>query len=162
MTELRCRLITEEDSNDVLDWRNEFASRQMSINSRVISSAEHSKWFADMLINNAHVAFIGEVDSEKIGVVFMKIEKGSARVSINLAPLHRGKNLAVILLKNAMLEAIKLVLQIDQFIAEIKNTNKASIKVFTKCGFSIETKYDDISIYSLKSLSLGVKLDVQN
>ena len=66
MTNLRCRLITAEDSADVLNWRNDFTSRQMSLNAGIVLSTEHSNWFSKMLDDNSHLGFIGEITGEKI------------------------------------------------------------------------------------------------
>ena len=99
-----CRLIALEDSLDVLTWRNDLASQKMSINSSIISPEEHSAWFADMLENDNHIGIIGEINGEKIGVVFMLISERNSNVSINLNPLYRGKGLAGSLLRSSILE----------------------------------------------------------
>ena len=150
MIEMRCRLITTEDSDDVLSWRNDVGSRKMSVNTNIISSIEHQNWFSEMLNNSSHLGFVGEINGEKIGVVFVKIHSGNARVSINLNPLYRGKKLAVSLLRISIKEVQKLLPQIDQFIAEIKNTNTASIKVFVQNGFTLNSNQSGISVYSVK------------
>ena len=150
MIELGCRLITIEDSDDVLSWRNDVGSRKMSINTNIISSIEHKNWFTEMLNNSSHLGFVGEINGEKIGVVFMKIHRGNARVSININPLYRGKKLAVSLLRISIKEVQKLLPQIDQFIAEIKNTNTASIKVFVQNGFTLNSKQNGTSVYNFK------------
>ena len=150
MIEMRCRSITIEDSDDVLSWRNDVGSRKMSINTDIISSIEHQNWFSAMLNNSSHLGFVGEISGEKIGVVFMKIHRGNARVSINLNPLYRGKKLAVSLLRISINEVQKLLPQIDQFVAEIKNTNTASIKVFVQNGFTLNSNQSGISVYSVK------------
>ena len=157
VVDISCRLVTLEDSNDILNWRNDTASREMSLNARFISLVEHSNWFEGMLNNGSHIGLIGELNSEKIGVVFMKIHKSNAKVSLNLNPLHRGKRLGSNLLRSSMLEVQKLLPKIRQFTAEIKNTNTASIKVFAQNGFKLHAKKNGFSSYSVKSISLGVK-----
>lgn len=160
MTEILCRPITLEDSADVLDWRNDLVSRQMSFNYNKISSTEHSNWFSEILAISSHIGFIGEINCEKIGVVFFKVDNAIARVSINLNPQQRGKKLAANLLRNGMKEAQKLFPQIDEFSAKIKNTNSASVKVFAQNGFVLNAKQDGFSVYNVKSSTLGVKFDV--
>ena len=103
-----CRLITLEDSSDVLTWRNNLASRDMSMNSSVISQVEHSNWFANMLANDDHIGLIGEINGQKIGVRFMVISAGTSKVSINLNPQHRGKGFAASLLRSSIMEVQKL------------------------------------------------------
>ena len=160
MTKIRCRLINWDDSNDVLNWRNDILSREMSINATPISLEEHSIWFNKMLENTSHFGFIGELNHEKIGVVFMKIHQGNANLSINLNPSHRGQRLGKNLLKNAMQLGLKAIPVIDTFTAEIKNTNLASIQVFAQNGFKLYAKAEELSVYKIKSDWLGVNCDV--
>ena len=160
MIEMQCRLIALEDSNEVLTWRNDLASRKMSLNATVISPDEHSLWFADMLDNGFHIGIVGEINSEKIGVVFMLINGSNSNVSINLNPLHRGKRLGGVLLRNSILEVQKLFPKLQQFTAEIKNTNTASRKIFVQNGFNMHIKKAGSSIYRFKFESQGVKRDV--
>ena len=155
-----CRLIALEDSSDVLTWRNDLASRKMSINSFVILPVEHSTWFADMLENPDHIGIIGEINGEKIGVVFMLISAGTSKVSINLNPLHRGKGFAASLLKSSILEVQKTFPTLQQLTAEIKDTNTASIKIFVQNGFNVHIKKADSSIYRLAFETHGGKRDV--
>ena len=160
MINIFCRLITPDDSSDVLTWRNNLASREMSINSSVISPVEHSNWFANMLANEDHIGLIGEINGQKIGVVFMVISAGTSKVSINLNPLHRGKGFAASLLKSSIMEAQKLFPTLQQFTAEIKDTNTASMKIFVQNGFNVHIKKANSFIYILKPETHGVKRDV--
>ena len=160
MINMFCRLISLEDSSDVLTWRNNLASREMSMNSSVISPFEHSNWFANMLANEDHIGIIGEIDGQKIGVVFMVIRAGTAKVSINLNPLHRGKGFAASLLRSSIMEVQKLFPTLQQFTAEIKDANTASMKIFLQNGFNMHIKKAGSSIYRLKSKTHGVKRDV--
>ena len=92
MTEIFTRLITVKDCLEVLDWRNDYLSREMSLSGEVVSRSDHLKWFYAMLQCSAHLGIIGEVDGLKIGVVFFKIKNENAIVSINFNPAFRGKN----------------------------------------------------------------------
>lgn len=151
VSEIKCRPIALQDSDDILDWRNDLHTRSMSINNDFISYAEHSDWFPKMLKDCSHKGFIGEIDGEKIGVVFVKVNNKQAKVSINLNPAHRGNKFAAALLKNGINSALKLLPYIDYFIAEIKNINTASIKVFNKNGFEISSDNGEISTYTMKN-----------
>ena len=156
MTDLQCRLISLVDSKEVLDWRNDPATREMSMNTSVISWNDHSEWFSKMLDSPTRIGFIGELGGEKIGVVFMHIHKSKAKVSINLNPAHRGKKLAGLLLRKSMIEVQKLNLKIDQFIAEIKNANTRSAKIFVQNGFVLNVVAGGFSVYSYKQKGAGV------
>ena len=160
MINLFCRLITLEDSSDVLIWRNNLTSREMSMKSSVISPVEHANWFANMLANEDHIGLIGEINGQKIGVVFMEISASTSKVSINLNPLHRGKGFAASFLRSSIMEVQKLFPTLQQFTAEIKDTNTASMKIFVQNGFNMHIKKAGSSIYRLKLKTHGVKRDV--
>ena len=151
MSKVSCRLITEKDCVDVLVWRNNPVTRTMSLSNKVILETEHSKWFRMMLESETKIGIIGEVNSSKIGVVFFSVHGCNALVSINLNPLFRGKNLAVILLKEAIRTMQQMQAQVKRYTAEIKNSNFASIKVFVRNGFILEHQRDDFSSYYLAS-----------
>lgn len=70
MIELQCRLITIEDGDDVLSWRNDVQSRINSNNTNIISPIEHQNWFSEMCNNRSHLGFIGEMNNEKL-VLFL-------------------------------------------------------------------------------------------
>jgi RimJ/RimL family protein N-acetyltransferase len=144
---MRCRPINDEDSGEVFAWRNDLASREMSLNTGIISWEEHLNWFRGMLKSNDYIGYVGDLNRQKIGVVFMSIDDKTAKISINLNPRHRGKGLGSILLKSAMLAGKKSLPKLRQFSAEIKNTNAASIKIFAENGFKLQVKKYAFSVY---------------
>lgn len=156
MMNMRCRFITLDDSKDVLRWRNDLGSREMSTNAGVITAVEHSLWFANMLDNRSHIGIVGEIKNEKIGVVFVLIRESTSKVSINLNPVHRGKRLGGILLRSSIIEVQKLFPKLQQFTADIKDTNTASKKIFVQNGFYFHAKKSGFSIYRLTTDGLGV------
>ena len=83
-------------------------------------------------------------------------------MSNNQNTLYRCKKLSGTLLRNAMHDVQKMLPHIDHFVAEIKNTNAASIKVFCQNGFTLNSKKDHSGIYSAQSSRFGVKTDVSN
>jgi len=86
----------------------------------------------------------------------MHVHKSKAKVSINLNPAHRGKKLAGLLLRKSMIEVQKLNLKIDQFIAEIKNANTLSAKIFVQNGFVLDVVGDGFSVYNYEQKAAGV------
>ena len=151
MSKISCRLIMEKDCVDVLVWRNNPVTRTMSLSSELISETEHKKWFRMMMDSETKIGIIGEVNKSKIGVVFFSVHGCYALISINLNPLFRGKNLAVILLKEAIRTMQQMQAQVKYYTAEIKNSNIPSIKVFVRNGFILEHQKDDFSVYCLVS-----------
>jgi len=147
VTAVKCRPITLDDSADILDWRNDLDTRKMSLNPNFISHDEHSEWFAKMLADCSHIGWIGECNGEKIGVVFVRIEFKIAKVSINLNPEYRGRRFSATLLNRAIEKTLKLFPEIVYFIAEIKNSNISSIKIFSKNRFRIGSNKGDFFLY---------------
>lgn len=119
-------------------------------NNRIVGLEEHSEWFQNSLANPSRKIFIGEILNKKIGICRFdqKNSKNCAEISINLNPAMRGKNLGYIFLKNSM-----LLYQEDKptnLLAEIRKDNIASIKIFEKCGFVVESSKDEFISYKCK------------
>lgn len=138
LSKIFTRLIEQEDCLDLLSWRNDPATREMSLASHVVSQEEHIMWFDVMLASKDQVGIIGELDGLKIGVVFFKNNAPGSLVSINLNPQFRGKTLSAGLLKKAIKKFIELPHEIRYLVAEIKESNKASIQIFGKNGFTLD------------------------
>ena len=77
MADTSLRIVAPEDCKDILLWRNDPVTRQMSLSSDVINEEEHFKWFSNMLLDEDHCAIIGENKAKKFGVVFSesKVER---------------------------------------------------------------------------------------
>ena len=155
MINIRCKPINDEDIYEVFTWRNDLASREMSLNTDIISWEEHLNWYRHVQASKEYIGYIGNLNHQKIGVVFMKIDNTIAKISINLNPSHRGKGLGSILLKSSMLKAEKSFPKLRKFSAEIKNTNAASIKIFDKNGFKLRIRKEDFSVYCIRLSKLG-------
>lgn len=156
MNLLNCRLITHHDFNDILRWRNDPISRQMSKQKHFISRDEHSIWFEEFLNDPKSIGFLGTQNKDKVGVVFFRVLQRHVRVSINICPNHRGKRLGGQLLRVCLKEFINLSHPIDCLIAEIRNKNLASIKMFTSIGFTLCNEEDFFSTYSAKPKDLRI------
>jgi UDP-2,4-diacetamido-2,4,6-trideoxy-beta-L-altropyranose hydrolase len=159
MADICCRPVVLEDSLDLFAWRNDPVTRLMSLNTSIVSKDEHSEWFSKMLNSATDIGIIGEIEGSKVGVVFFKIEAHQSVVSINLNPLYRGQKLATTLLKNAIYEVQTMSSSIKYFVAEIKNKNTASKKIFLKIGFSLSTKNEKSCIYIARAKKMGVTFD---
>jgi RimJ/RimL family protein N-acetyltransferase len=145
------RVVNSDDCFDVLNWRNNFVSRQISLQSNEISVEDHEQWFSTMMACSNHLGYIGQIRDEKIGVIFFKRVGQNANISINMNPLKRGKNLARNFLEGAMVEFKKVDINIECFIAEIKHCNVPSIRLFTNSGFMLHRKQSVSDIYAIRA-----------
>lgn len=157
MTEIICRPLEPEDIQDILVWRNDPVTRQMSRNNNYISEIHHETWFKTMLADDTHIGLIGYFNGKKIGAVFLKIDI-HASVSINMNPEHRGKKLSEELLREALREMRLMNPKIDQFIAEIKDTNIASIKIFCRNNFTLNETNAGFRTYILQTNDSSFKI----
>ena len=63
---MRIRLINEIDSKEIYNWRNNNLTREMSVNSELISFADHKKWIINYINNPDKTIFIGEENGLKL------------------------------------------------------------------------------------------------
>ena len=136
------RHATLDDSIDVLLWRNDPLAITMSINHSSVSAKEHAKWFPQTLNSDQCVHLLGERDDLyggilKIGVCrFDRKANNQWRISINLNPAFRGQGLSEAFLgRSITFWADNVKPQRVTLLAEVQETNVASIKIFERNGF---------------------------
>lgn len=128
------------DSLDVLAWRNDPHTRAMSRNQDEVDAAAHQAWFERALSDPRRALLIGEIDGAKVGMV--RIDRGEeTEVSINLNPAHRGRGLAYALLTQALASVREDVW------AEIRDGNAASLRLFERAGFELQSTTDGLRRY---------------
>lgn len=160
MSKLNIRSATENDSSDLLEWRNDPLAIQMSQSTHDVSPVDHELWFRKALTNQSIKLLICESESDlkktlKIGMVrFDETANNLYKVSINLNPLHRGKGLAKKCLESSVNDfSIKNKRNI-QLIAEIKVSNEASKKIFCDVGFKYVKNIDNNFLQYMLDLNL--------
>ena len=128
------RLAELHDCNDILEWRNDKVTREMSLDVGLVVSSSHKFWFEKKMEDKQCVLAIGLEGDEKVGVVRYDVDVDKIGVSINLNPKMRGKGLAEKFLEETEKFIPKgwhpLVL-----VAEIKEGNSASVKIFERVGY---------------------------
>ena len=139
-----------DDSLDILNWRNNLQTRNMSFDIREVSLEDHTCWFEKSLKSDTRYLYIGMEAGQKIGVCRydLNLDEQQCEVSINLNPLHRGKGLAKPFLRLSMKKF--LTLHTVPVLARIKRDNTSSIQVFESCGYK-QSPFDDgalLYIYS--------------
>ena len=88
---IHSRLATIEDSDELLNWRNDVVTRNSFFNKKVINKIDHEKWFKKILSSKTSIVVILFEDHDKIGVVRYDLIKKLINVSININPLFRQK-----------------------------------------------------------------------
>jgi len=136
------REVNDKDLYDIFEWRNEIHSREMSINSDKIDLESHKNWFYKKLKSNSTFLFIAEKNEDKIGIVrFDKTNCDTYEVSINLNPICRGKGYGKAIL-NQITDIFLSKYKNKIIVAEIKEINIASEKIFSYSGFKYIYKID--------------------
>ena len=143
---LKFRKIYEKDKEDILSWRNHPVSRKNSFNNKLISSKEHSKWFAKIK-KKENYNYIALLNNKKIGFInYQNIKPNKFLVSINLKPNLRNKGYGSKILSNTSNLIISSSLN-TKIYAKIKNSNLQSIKAFEKANYRKYRKYSNYTLF---------------
>lgn len=135
------------DLRDIFEWRNDFFSRSMFLNSEVVSLNDHIDWYHRYLKNPHKIIYIGSINKLKVGMVRFDFDEDTmqSEVSINLNPSLRGKGFGLKLLSKSI--SIYKQSKDTPLIATVKKGNDSSLRTFTKFGF--HNKYEDDLCYHL-------------
>lgn len=129
---MKLRTATKNDWKILLDWRNDQLTRENSFNQSEISEQDHMKWFLHSLSDEMSQIYIMEDNGVPIGTIrssMMDIYTSTNRLSWTISPDHRGKNYGSIMLQEFLKN------RTGKFIAEIKESNIASINMVKRNGF---------------------------
>lgn len=140
------RKATFNDWEILFNWRNDFITRKNSINQNKITKSNHKLWLSDSLMNEYREIYILEKNMIPVGTIRTDhIDINKYILSWNISPEHRGKGLG-----NMILE-LYLKNRKGEFLAEIKSSNIASIKIVEKNKFQLlNTKNDILTFVKLK------------
>ena len=152
MFDIFVRKIEENDSNEILLWRNDIITREMSKDTNIIKLQNHQKWFNNILNDNNYMSLICIDLSTNFKIAFVNFKinnKGqSSIISININPIHRNKGYSSLCLTKSIEFFKKQFVKCEKVVAEIKDINLSSIKSFQKIGFKkIYSSSDGISSY---------------
>jgi len=132
---LDLRHATMADADLLFAWANDPAARAASQSTAPIARDDHDLWMKLYVAQGwpTHLVLIAEGDAGPVGVIRFDAERKDVmtyRVSISVAPEHRGKKFGFAMLDLAIRGQTE-----TSFIAEIRRNNHASRRIFEKCGF---------------------------
>lgn len=144
------RLAKRNDAQDILRWRNDPHTRVMSRNEDPIDEQAHNVWFERILGNRDRVLLVGLILDRPIGMVRFDRQNGTTSWEINiaLAPEERGKGLGKLLLTLSLAQFFATYPDAT-LLAEIKQRNVASRRLFESVGFLHESSDGEILQFSL-------------
>lgn len=136
------RLAQKQDCRDIWTWRNAPEVRKWSFDSKIISYAQHRKWFKKKIRNqNIKIYIFEDEEGNKLGQVRFNIDNRFALINICLNPKYFGKGLGNKFLRTSTEFFLRDNPQVQEIIAKIIDQNIASKKAFQKAGY-IFSHYD--------------------
>jgi len=136
---LRVRLANADDASLILNWANDPQVRKNAFSSGIISRHSHAEWFCKRLKDpkNCRIYVIELENGLPIGQVRFERQDLGWEITYALDTTFRGKGLGSKLLKTAIVEMERDKANQTLF-GQVKESNKASRKVFEELGFSKE------------------------
>lgn len=150
-SDLRMRMATLEDVELYFQWANDQLVRENSYNSALIDHAQHVTWFTNKLRSGNCFFYLFSEKNLPVGQVRIDRSGSETVVGISIDEKYRGKGLGVEMLNMACSDHL-FKFQDREIIAYIKADNTASLKQFTKAGFSGTEKVmiENMGSYRLK------------
>jgi RimJ/RimL family protein N-acetyltransferase len=138
------RKATIEDSDLLLAWRNDDATRINSLNSAPIQPDEHARWLDCSIRSADRSLFIIEESGTPVGTVRIdSLPDGQKDLSWTIAPERRGSGIGKQAVQKAIDEHPDWV-----FVARIKTTNAASIRIAEHAGFHLRREENGVLFFS--------------
>jgi UDP-2,4-diacetamido-2,4,6-trideoxy-beta-L-altropyranose hydrolase len=131
---VRLRPARTADADRVMEWRNDGDAVRFSVTGRPVSKAEHRRWFTALLADRHVRLWIAEEAGVAVGQVRLDVTDGTGTVSIAVAREHRGRGMAVSMLR-AMIEVVAADGDLRRMTALIHPDNAASLRAFERAGF---------------------------
>ena len=137
-----------EDSETLRGWRNDALTMSMSKNDLNVTRTNHDLWMGSVIADPYRHLLVAERDRNAVGTVRFDVKDGVAELSLTVAPTMRNQGLGNLILSLA-LEWAWEQLTVGLIAAEVKRTNRPSIKIFERCGFSLAGNQDPL-LYQLR------------
>lgn len=128
----------------LLQWRNDPLTRQNSGNTELVTRDTHEEWLKASLGNTNRKLYIAEISGEPVGTVRLDLLKSGWNLSWTVAPAARGKGMG----KRMVRQATQLVS--DSLIAEVRQSNLASLRIVTHAGFIPISRSGELIVFRLQ------------
>lgn len=135
---MEIRVASEDDQQNLFEWRNHPGIRAVSRSANIISWENHQKWFASVLTDKDRVLLIGERDGLPVGVVRFDIQNDVAEVSIYLVPDRENSGQGRDLLLNAERWLAGNRPSVSAICANVLGGNEPSQRLFLGADYQVE------------------------
>jgi RimJ/RimL family protein N-acetyltransferase len=125
-----------DDASTLLAWRNDGATREMSVSQAEVTTEEHASWLKRMLGSSDHTLLIAEQGGGAVGHVrFDRVTSSpdTWEISLTIDPAVRGRGLATELLRAAGNAAVSR--GVRRFVARVRSNNERSLRAFKSAGY---------------------------
>lgn len=153
-----------KDCNLIYSLSNDPLVRSNSFNTKSIEYADHYKWFEKTVMDKNTLFFLvfsDESEEEFIGQIRFKRECENSNecvISLSITEQFRGKHIAKEFLELGIIELQKNWKKIDTIIAEVKDENIASNKLFEKEGFKLVSRVNTYKLITCSVYGGGVQV----
>jgi len=146
------RIANLDDSDLVLNWRNDPMVRKNSRDRSMVSAETHNSWFVDRIRKCVtEPIYIFSQDNQEVGFTRLDLidsETGKFEVSIAVRSEMRGKGYGSIILSMTV-DAARQMTNAREITGNVRKDNYASIKLFERSGFSRATTSGDFVSFFL-------------
>jgi RimJ/RimL family protein N-acetyltransferase len=154
VSELTYRRANLSDSRDLFEWRNDLATRKASMRTNEVTWDEHTVWFEKVIASDeSNLLIFHDVNviSQKIGMTRIDTDKAGteAEISINVNPALRGRGFSVEMVSSTVSNAFKEFEHVNVIHAVVREDNLASLRVFEKAGFSLDSRGSGVAHFSV-------------
>jgi UDP-2,4-diacetamido-2,4,6-trideoxy-beta-L-altropyranose hydrolase len=132
---LALRRATSDDAQRLHDWRNDPATREVSLSSALIAWDEHAAWLERTLADPERRLHVGVVGTRPVGTIrFDRLAPSNWRVSLSLDPFCTGLGLGTQLLRAGEADLPRG----STVEAQVLPTNRRSRRLFEAAGYRPE------------------------
>lgn len=134
---LLLRTVNAEDVDLLYAWANDPVVRRNAFHTEPIAYENHVEWFAEKLADKSVYHYILCAGEIPVGQIRLDTAGGEALIDYSIGAQYRGKGYG-----SRMLALVKEQLAIDKIpgvtklVGQVKYENRASARVFEKCGFT--------------------------
>jgi|GEM_PF-511463 len=130
------REVVESDVRLLFKWVNDPVARANAHNPKPVVWREHSTWFKEKLSDPSVYMYVLTEKKKDVGIIRFDKKDKKFVISYSIDKLYRGRGLGKLIVVEG-LKKISLTVRQPQFIAQVKQGNIASEKIFNKLGFRL-------------------------
>ena len=144
---LRLRAATQEDTDLLLAWRNDFQTRMASQHTTEVRREDHYEWLEGLLRDDSRILMVAEEAGIPVGTVRADLKNGVYELSWTVAPSARGRGVgkAMVALFLSRLSGVVC--------ARVKKDNRASARIAEFAGMRLVSEERGVLLYRRADVS---------